>query len=293
MWAGRADSARREITGLATAGLGVADLHAAALDVVRRVVPYEQACWASVDPDSLVMTSVTNWQPWPVPPEYEARFAEVEYSGHEPNSFAELVQRSVPVARLSDLPHREVVRSARLNELLRPTGLEHELRAAFSVDGSCWGVGGLFREPGADFTDREVDFLVSVAPALGAATRVAVRADVHCRRGTDGPVIVLAGPCGDLRAATPAAVAWLSDLEEVAPGRFVMTLHAVVAGARAAASGTARARMRDTTGGWVGGPSRQPAHRRRRPRADGHHRRAGDRAAAGAPAARGVRRERP
>src|SRR6266511_5418795 len=59
VWEGRAESERREIAAFSTTGLGVAGLHAAALDVVRRVVPYEQACWASVDPDTLVMTSVT------------------------------------------------------------------------------------------------------------------------------------------------------------------------------------------------------------------------------------------
>lgn len=260
MWQARTDSARRQIAALATAGLDVAELHAEALRLVRTSVPYDRACWAGVDPDSLMMTSVTNWPPWPVPAEYEARFAETEYSGTEPNAFARLLQRGVPVARMSDVPHREVVRSARLNELLRPGGLEHELRAAFRIDGACWAVGGLFREPGADFTDREVEFLVGVAPALAAATRVAVRTGAHGRGvsrdgdrpdGAHGPIIVLADPTGELRAATPAAKRWLAELDALAPGRLAMTLYAVVAGARAAASGTARARMRDTTGGWV------------------------------------------
>jgi len=128
---------------------------------------------------------------------------------------------------------------------------KQSLRAAFRVDDACWGVGGLFREPGADFTDREVDLLASVATTLAAATRIAVRVEGQDRRDADGPVIVLAGPRGELRAATPAAASWLSELDEAAPGRLTMTLYAVVAGARAASSGTARARMRDARGGWV------------------------------------------
>jgi DNA-binding CsgD family transcriptional regulator len=251
MWAERAESARREIAALASDGLGVADLHRAALGVVQRTVPLQQACWAAVDPDTLVMTAVTNWPPWPVPEEYSLRFAETEYTGTEPNSFAELSRRRFPVARMSDAPYRDVVRSVRLNDLLRPQGLEHELRAAFRVDEACWGVGGLFRELGADFTDREVEFLGMVANALAAATRVAVRVERQARRGADGPVIVLAGPRGSLRAATPAAAAWLSELEDVAPGRFSLALYAVVAGARSASSGTARATMRDAGGSWV------------------------------------------
>lgn len=221
------------------------------MEVVRQTVPFEQACWAGVDPESLGMTSVTNWRPWPVTAEHAARFAESEYTGREPNTFAELLRRPQPVARISDAPHRDVVRSIRINDLLLPLGLGHELRAAFRVDDACWGVGSLFREAGHDFTDREVEFLGAAAATLAAATRIAVRAAHQARPAAVGPVIVLAGPRGELRAATPAATSWLAEVEDAAPGRFSMTLYAAVAQARVAPSGTARARMRDAGGTWV------------------------------------------
>ena len=251
MWEERAERARREIAALATSGLDIADLYAMAMAVVRQTVPFEQACWAGVDPESLGMTSVTNWRPWPVTDEHAARFAESEYTGQEPNTFAVLLQRPQPVARISDAPHREVVRSIRINDLLLPLGLDHELRAAFRVDEACWGVGSLFREAGPDFTDREVEFLGAVAATLAAATRIAVRAAHQARPAAVGPVIVLAGPHGELQAATPAATSWLAEVEDAAPGRFSMTLYAAVAQARVAPSGTARARMRDAGGNWV------------------------------------------
>lgn len=251
MWGDRAERVRREIAALATCASSVADLHAAALDAVHQNVPFEQACWAAVDPATLVMTAVTNWPSWPVPDEYAARFAESEYAGTEPNAFSQLSKRSTPVARMSDVPHREVIRSVRLNDLLRPHGFEHELRGAFLLDGTCWAVGSLFREPGVDFSDREMEFLNAISTTLASATRIAVRSERQLRPGNEGPVIVLTGPGGKLRAATPAAATWLSELEEAAPGRFTMTLHAVITGARAAASGTARARMRDLGARWV------------------------------------------
>lgn len=251
VWTGRTEAARREIAALATSGVGVGELHTAALAVVARLVPFDQACWAVLDPASLVMTGVTNWPPWPVGAELEARFAESEASGTEPNGFGELAGRPVPVARSSDLPPREAARSVRLNDLLRPLGYEHEVRAVFRVDGAVWAVGGLFRSPGTDFSARELEFLASVAPVVAAATRVAVCADLRGSAEPDGPVIVLAGPRGELRAATAAAARWLAELEDAAPGRFGLTLHAVVAGARVATTGTARARMRDARGGWV------------------------------------------
>ena len=255
MWEERAERARRDIAAMAAGGMDLADLYTAALSVVQRAVPFEQGCWAGVDPESMAMTSITNWQPWPVGEhqfeEYFLRFAQSEYTGQEPNTFVELMRRPRPVARISDAPHRDVARSVRINDLLKPLGLEHELRAAFRVDEACWGVGSIFREGGRDFTDREVEFLSAVTATLAAATRAVVRGAHPTGPPGVGPVIVLAGLHGDLRAATPAAASWLARVEDAAPGRFSQTLYAVVAQANAAASGTARARMRDAGNNWV------------------------------------------
>lgn len=251
MWEERAERARREIAALAAGGMGLTELYASALAVVQREVPFEQGCWAGVDPDSLVMTSITNWRDWGVTAEYAARFAATEYAGKEPNRFAELSLRPQTVARISDAPHRDVAGSVRINDILKPLGLEHELRAAFRVDEACWGVGSIFREPGRDFSDREMEFLAAVTATLAAASRIAVRAEHAGRRAPGGPVIVIAGLHGELRAATAAAAAWLADVEDAAPGRFTMTLYSVVAHAHASASGTARARMRDARNNWV------------------------------------------
>ncbi len=255
MWEERAERTRREIAAFAASGMSLADLYPSALAVVQHEVPFEQGCWAGVDPDSLVMTSVTNYRPWAVKKdeyeEYSLRFAESEYAGQEPNTFAELLRRPRPIARISDAPHRDVVRSVRINDLLKPQGLEHELRAAFRIDDACWGVGSIFRDAGHDFTDREVEFLDAVTATLAAATRIAVRLAQHRGPAAVGPVIILAGLHGELRAATSAAAAWLAEVEEAAPGRFTMTLYSVVAQAHAAASGTARARMRDAGNNWV------------------------------------------
>jgi DNA-binding CsgD family transcriptional regulator len=244
MWEGRALSARRGIAALATSGLGVAELHAAAIELVGRVVPTELTCWASLDPDTVVISSMTSGANR-IPAEYEPLLATYEYDGTEPHTFAELAGRPEPVARLSDLPHREVVRSGRFNEVWRPLGLDHELRAVFRVDGVCWGGAGLVRR--GEFSDREVEFVAAVSPALATATRVAARTPTRVGRGT--PAIVVVGTDGEVLAATAAARDWRVELDEIAPGRFAVMLRAVVVGARA--SGTFRARIRDASGGWV------------------------------------------
>jgi DNA-binding CsgD family transcriptional regulator len=249
MWEGQARTARRDIAALATSGLGVVELHAAAIEVVEQVVASDLTCWAAMDPGTLVISSMTSGG-GRIPAEYEPRLAETEYAGDVPNSFAELARRPEPVARLSDLPYREVVGHRRLNEIWRPLGIDHEVRAAFSVDGDCWGAAGFVRG-GMEFTDREVEFLGSVAPAIGAATRVAVRTDAHGYRGGVGPCIVVTGPGGEPRAVTSAARVWEDELNEIAPGRFGVLLQAVATGTRAATSGTFQARIQTATGGWV------------------------------------------
>jgi DNA-binding CsgD family transcriptional regulator len=229
--------------------MGVTQLHAAAIEVLEQVVGNDLTCWAAMDPGTLVISSMTSGRVH-IPAEYEPKLAETEYAADNPNSFAELARRPYPVARLSDLPYREVVRHRRLNEVWRPLGIEYEVRAAFTVDGDCWGAAGFVRG-GTEFTDREVEFLGSVAPAIGAATRVAVRTDAHGYQGGVGPSIVVTGPSGEPRAVTPAAQSWQDALDEIAPGRFNTLLRAVVTGTRAAATGTFQARVQTATGGWV------------------------------------------
>jgi DNA-binding CsgD family transcriptional regulator len=249
MWEGLARTARRDIAALATSGLGVAELHAAAIEVVERVVPADLTCWAAIDPDTVVISTMTSGANR-IPAEYEPRLAEAEYAGTDRHSFAELAERSFPVARLSDLPYREVAQHRRLQEVWHPLGLDHELRAVFQVDGATWGGAGLVRG-GPEFTDREVEFLGSVAAVIAAATRVAVRTDARGHRCAGGPAIVVTGPSGEPRALTAAASHWQDDLDQIAPGRFRVLLRAVVTGALAAPGGTFRARVQAATGGWA------------------------------------------
>ncbi|MFF1817594.1 LuxR C-terminal-related transcriptional regulator [Kribbella sp. NPDC058245] len=249
MWEGRARCARRDIAALATSGLGVEALHAAAIEVVDPIVASDFTCWATLDPGTLVLSSMTSGRNR-IAGEYEPVLAQTEYAGDVPNSFAELARRAQPVARLSDLPHREVIRHRRLNDVWRPLGLDHEVRTTFAVDGDCWGAAGFVRA-GTDFTDRELEFLTAIAPAIGAATRVAVRTDAHGYRGGVGPSIIVTGPTGEPRAVTAAAQTWQDELDQIAPGRFAVLLQAVVTGTRAAANGTFQARVQTTSGGWV------------------------------------------
>jgi DNA-binding CsgD family transcriptional regulator len=185
-----------------------------------------------------------------IPPEYEPRLAQAEYAGNEPHTFASLAYRQQPTARLSDLPDRDRRRSARLNNVWRPLGLEQELRVMFLTERTCWGAAGMVRA-GSDFTDREIDFLVAVAPAVASATRLAVRSEARSLLPDGHPAIVVVGPRGEPRAVTTAAQRWQERLDEIAPGRFTLMMQIMAFGARTASSGVFRARLRDARGRWA------------------------------------------
>src|SRR3954464_13279270 len=70
MWEGRARTARRDIAALATSGLGVEALHAAAIDVGGAGVANDFVCWGSLDPATLVISSMTSGRNR-IAPEYE------------------------------------------------------------------------------------------------------------------------------------------------------------------------------------------------------------------------------
>ncbi len=249
VWEQRAHRARRDIAALATAGLSVSELHAAAIRVIGDTVGNELTCWAAIDPETLVISTMVSGETR-IPPGYEPRLAEAEYSADEPHTFATLARRKQPVAKLSDLPDRDRARSARFNNVWRPLGLDRELRVLFLADGACWGVAGMVRA-GCDFTDRETEFLAAVAPAIATATRLAVRSEARSWTPAGHPAIVIVGPLGELRAATPAAREWRDRLDEIAPGRFMIMMQIMVTGARAAASSGFRARLRVARGQWA------------------------------------------
>jgi hypothetical protein len=193
-------------------------MHAAAIRLIDNKVGTDLNCWATIDPETLVISTMTSGEAR-IPLEYEPLLAASEYSPDEPHRFATLALRREPLAKLSDLPERDRNRSSRLNTIWRPLGLNNELRVLFLDDGACWGAAGMVRA-GRDFTDREADFLVAVAPAIASATRLAVRAEAAAVRTVGVPAIVVVGLRGELRAVTPAAQEWQQRLDQIAPGRF-------------------------------------------------------------------------
>ena len=249
MWEERADHARREITALASSGLGLSELHAEAIRVIGRDVSTELTCWATLDPETLVISAMASGDAR-IPSHFEPFLADAEYSPGEPHSFATMARRHQSLARMSELPRQQHELSGRYRNVWKPLGLTQELRVLFLSDGACWGAGGLVRA-GADFTDREVDYLRGVAPAVAQATRLAVRTELSDRHVMSPPAIAVLGADGSIRSATEGARLWQARLDDIAPNRFLVMMRILALGAHAAASGAFRVRVRDATGQWA------------------------------------------
>lgn len=249
MWEERAYRARRDVAALAASGLGVSDLHAAAIQRMGRDVSTELTCWATIDPEALVISTMTSGEVR-IPPQYEPLLADAEYSPEEPHTFAAMARRKEAYTLLSDLPLRDQDGSARFRNVWRPLGVNQELRVLFASNGACWGAAGLVRA-GRNFSDREVEYFTAVAPAIAAATRLAVRSEISGRAPTGRPAIVVLGPRGELRSATPEARQWQERLDEIAPGRFGVIMRIMARGVQGTASGGFRARIRDGRGQWA------------------------------------------
>ena len=249
MWQERADRLRRDVAALAATEVGVADLYAAAIRGIGEVVRADLTCWFAIDPETLAVSAVVSGEPG-IPPEYEPRLAEAEYTVSEPHRFAALAARGQGLATLSDMPLRERDRSTRFNSVWRPRGLDQELRVLFLADGACWGAAGMARS-GPDFSARDREFLAAVAPAVAEATRSAVRTEALRTESGRSPAIVVVGSDGEPKAVTPGAREWQERLEELAPGRFRLMMQLMASGARSADTAVFRAKLRDAHGSWA------------------------------------------
>ena len=144
MWSRhRAEAAHRELLALGAGLSDVDEIHAAGLSIIRTVVPYDAACVGAVDPDTLLLTSGVTIGFDPSADESD-RFIQIEYGALDRHSFSNLVDQGVAVAHSGDVaPSRRD--GVRFNELTKLMGFSHDLRMTFTVDGTCWAVGDLYR----------------------------------------------------------------------------------------------------------------------------------------------------
>lgn len=208
------DRLQSEIAVLAARGLPRSEYFAELATRLRRTIDNDATCWHTLDPQTRLLTSDE-------PTEliergvYTAATAAAagellvrsEYLVEDRNSFAELAARRVPVGILEQATGGKPERSARYRDLLLPSGIPHELRAAFSIRGRVWGAVHIARRAeSGPFTRRDADALARVAGPIAHGIRGSLRFDAARRAsGSEAPGLVVLDAAGEVEIVTGPA----------------------------------------------------------------------------------------
>jgi DNA-binding CsgD family transcriptional regulator len=255
-----AERVRREIIRLSQAGLDFRALRNETLKQLRKVIPVDVSFFATVDPATLLFTSVMTDD---ILGEAQSRFIENEFLQDDVNKFALLVQSGQPISSLVQATQRQLEQSLRYREILSPLGLGDELRAALVTHDVCWGVLCLHRDrTGAPFDPAEITFLRRVIPSLAEGLRNSLLLGATTAEASaDAPGLLLLAEDHSIAAITPMAERLLADVadEDRSPLHGLpYAVHSVVARLRAierygdeAADLAPRARLRTASGRWL------------------------------------------
>ena len=251
-----AEQVRRRLQSATTAGLGVEEYANTVLELLRRAVPYDAVCLATSDPATGLLTGRHHID---LGDSRDAEFAHLEYEVDDINQFRDIATRKEPVGVLALDTDGAPETSVRWREFLMPHfGIHHELRAAFRADGQVWGLLGVYREPADQgFAPAEGDFIAGLSDTVARGLRAAIvtsAADADPDH-PEGPAVVIVGPDGSLRSATPAAQHHLAALGGGDTDELPLPLHALVSATRAFRDGRRatppRARIRLASGDWL------------------------------------------
>jgi DNA-binding CsgD family transcriptional regulator len=154
------------------------------------------------DPLSGLVTMAQNCTPIGPP---EAYFA-AELMVPDVNRIAWLAAQPSPVGVLSEATQGQLESSYRYRHALRPSGIEHELRAALVIDGACWGYLVLLRGPEhPDFSRAEVRLVLSAIPSLAAGLRSGLLADAIGGMSMTEPGVAIVSDGGSAEATNAQA----------------------------------------------------------------------------------------
>jgi DNA-binding CsgD family transcriptional regulator len=241
-------------------GLDAASLRDETLARLRRVVPVDAAFFATVDPATILFTSVAVEDPLAGA---QALFLENEFGGADVNKFTALAAANDHVRSLDQATDGRRDRSARYTDVMASLGLGDELRAALVVGGRCWGVLCLHRaDSPTGFSAHEIDLVRRLAPHLAEGLRRAVVALAATMPGPTGrgPGVIVLDEDLSITSTNAEAEEWLAELADprridLGGGRLPAAIQAVAAQVVHVDLGsppTATTRLQTRSGQWLG-----------------------------------------
>jgi DNA-binding CsgD family transcriptional regulator len=196
------------------AGLDTASLRDEVLGGLRRVVPIDAAFFATVDPATILFTSMAADEPLL---EARERFLENEFGFDDVNKFTALAGGADHVSSLDQATEGRRGASARYSEVMAPLDLGDELRAALVAAGRCWGVLCLHRADGATgFSAHEIALVRRLVPHLAEGLRRAVVVLATATPGSPprGPGVIVLDEQLSVGSMNDEAQQWLAELHD-------------------------------------------------------------------------------
>ena len=209
---------------------------------LKRTVPFDGACWHTLDPGSDL---ITQHRLQDLPDRFPV-LANNEYAVDDVNKFDQLARAKRKAATITEATGGHPERSPRFRELLTPAGVGPELRSAFVADGATWGALILVRRAGRpDFEEGDTELLSNASALFARAVRRGLIAEA-CESTValpDAPGVIELDAGGGLIRASSSAEPLLAEL---APGSVdaavrSASIHAVASATRTAIAATGAA----------------------------------------------------
>lgn len=169
------------------------------------------------------------------------------------NKFTDLARSTEPVATLADATDGDLRRAPIYTNVYEPLGAADELRAAFVLGSTCWGVAALVRATGdGPFPDREIADIRALTPHVARVLKASV-----CQRDAHAPgsaAMLVVDARNQIRGLTVAASELLDDLRTrgVDESGLPTLVGALATRARASRTATRLAtRIRGNSGRWL------------------------------------------
>jgi DNA-binding CsgD family transcriptional regulator len=202
---------------------------------LKRAVPFDGACWHTLDPGSDL---ITQHRLQDLPDAFPV-LADNEYAVKDVNKFKQLAHARRKAATLMEATAGHPEKSARFRELLSPHGIGPELRSAFVADGATWGALIMVRRAGQhEFQTHEVDLLADASALFARAVRRGLIAEASAPEGeaSEAPGVIELDASGDLIRASSSAEPLLAELSgtTVEAGLHSPSIHAVASATRKA-----------------------------------------------------------
>jgi len=174
---------------------------------------YDEPCWYTVDPASLLITSHYNPQMPELPPEW---LAMEYYDADDVNKVADVARSPSGLSTLHEATGGDPSGSPRWQANITYGGDQELIAALRTTSGETWGALGLYRETGAHMFDRsEQQFLREAAPHLAqGARRSLLFGEATDPEGPQAPGLLVLTEGWKVESTTPGVEQWLNDLPD-------------------------------------------------------------------------------